>query len=92
MPGVKYFSYGGEVPASRLSPLLRRGWNILKSVQGPNDGMVAVSSARWGEYLGTIQADHFAQTPDAVFLRPGEDFDSLGFFSRLVEDLARRGF
>jgi triacylglycerol lipase len=92
MAGVKYFSYGAEVPATRLSPVLRRTWNILMPVEGPNDGLVASASARWGEYLGTLQADHFAQTPDAVFLRPGEDFDSLGFFSRLVEDLARRGF
>jgi triacylglycerol lipase len=91
-PGVRYFSYGGEAQGGRLSPVLRRAWNILSPVEGPNDGMVSVASARWGEYLGTIHADHFAQTPDAVYLRPGEDFDSLGFFSRLVEDLARRGF
>jgi triacylglycerol lipase len=92
MPGVQYFSYGGETPTARLSPVLRRAWNILTPVEGPNDGLVSVASARWGEYLGTVHADHFAQTPDAVMLRPGEDFDSLGFFTRLVEDLARRGF
>jgi triacylglycerol lipase len=92
MPGVKYFSYGGEVPATRVSPALRRSWNLLTPVEGPNDGLVSLASARWGEFLGTIHADHFAQTPDGLFLRPGEDFDSLGFFSRLVEDLARRGF
>jgi triacylglycerol lipase len=92
MPGVSYFSYGGEATPARLSPVLRRSWIILTPVEGPNDGLVSLASARWGEYLGTIHADHFAQTPDAVMLRPGEDFDSLGFFTRLVEDLARRGF
>ena len=92
MPGVQYFSYGGETPTARLSPVLRRAWNILTPVEGPNDGMVSVASAHWGEYLGTVHADHFAQTPDAVMVRPGEDFDSLGFFTRVVEDLARRGF
>ena len=71
-PKVRYFSFGGEVSPSRLSPVLRRAWNILTPVEGPNDGMVSISSARWGEYLGTIQADHFAQTPDAVFLRAGK--------------------
>ncbi|MBV9123384.1 MAG: hypothetical protein JO112_08510 [Planctomycetes bacterium] len=91
-PEVRYFSYGGEVSSARVSPMLRRPWHLLTVAEGPNDGMVSVASARWGEYLGTIHADHFAQTPDAIFLRPGEDFDSLGFFSRLVEDLARRGF
>ncbi len=92
VPGVQYFSFGGEVPASKLTPFLRRAWSILTPVEGPNDGLVSVASARWGEYLGTIQADHFAQTPDAVFLRSGENFDALGFFSRLLENLARRGF
>jgi triacylglycerol lipase len=92
MPQVRYFSFGGEVQPARLTPFLRRAWTILTQVEGPNDGLVSVASAHWGEYLGTIHADHFAQTPDGVFLRPGEDFDSLRFFVRLVEDLARRGF
>jgi triacylglycerol lipase len=92
MPGVRYFSYGGDVPQSRVSPALRRAWSLLMSTEGPNDGMVSVQSARWGEYLGTLHADHFAQTPDGRYIRAGEDFDALGFYSRLVEDLARRGF
>jgi triacylglycerol lipase len=92
MPGVHYFSYGGAVPHCRVSPILRRPWCLLTPVEGPNDGMVSVASAHWGEYLGDIEADHFAQTPDAVFLRPGEDFDALDFYLNLVEDLAYRGF
>jgi triacylglycerol esterase/lipase EstA (alpha/beta hydrolase family) len=92
VPGVRYFSYGGEVTPARLSPMLRRSWNILTPLEGPNDGLVSVASARWGEYLGTVHADHFGQTPDRVFLHPADDFDSLGFFCRLAEDLARRGF
>lgn len=92
MPGVRYFSYGGDVPQSRVSPALRRAWSLLTSTEGPNDGMVSIQSAHWGEYLGTLHADHFAQTPDGMYVRAGEDFDALGFYSRLVEDLARRGF
>lgn len=91
-PDVRYFSYGASVPLSRLSPILRRAWNIVRAVEGDNDGMVGTASAHWGQYLGTIAADHFAQTPDLVFVRPGEDFDVLGFYTRLLEDLARRGF
>ncbi len=91
-PDVRYFSYGASVPISRVSPILRRAWNILRVAEGENDGMVSTASAHWGHYLGTINADHFAQTPDLVFVRPGEDFDVLGFYTRLLEDLARRGF
>jgi hypothetical protein len=90
--GVRYFSYGAAVPQSRVSPLLRRSWSLLTPVEGPNDGVVSVASARWGEYLGTLAVDHFAQTPDGRFIRAAENFDSLGFFCRLVEDLAWRGF
>jgi triacylglycerol lipase len=92
MPGVRYFSFGGAVPMGHVTPVLRRAWNLLTTVEGPNDGMVSLASARWGEYLGTVHADHFAQTPDMAGVRPGEDFDALGFYTRLVENLARRGF
>jgi len=90
-PSVRYSSYAAEVAAARVSPALRRTWKLLHAVEGPNDGLVSVCSARWGECRGVLRADHFAQTPDGVFLRPGEDFDALGFYARLIEDLARSG-
>lgn len=90
-PGVYYFSFGGAVSPAHVTPVLRRAWNILAAVEGPNDGMVSAASARWGEYLGTLHVDHFAQTPDMTFVRPGENFDALGFYLRLLENLARRG-
>ena len=48
MPGVTYFSYGGAVPQSRVSPFLRRAWTILTPLEGPNDGMVSVASRAGG--------------------------------------------
>lgn len=90
-PGVRYFSYTASVPSSRISPLLRRAWNILTPAEGANDGLVSVRSAVWGEVIGTLSVDHFAQTPDGLFVRPGEHFDAVSFYSRLVEDLAHRG-
>jgi triacylglycerol lipase len=92
MPGVRYFSYGGAVPQERVCPMLRRPWQLLSAAEGPNDGMVSLASARWGEYLGTMNADHFAQTPDSTFLNPEQNFDSLGFCLKVIEDLAYRGF
>jgi triacylglycerol lipase len=90
-PGVRYFSYTAAVAPPRVTPLLRRAWNILTPLEGPNDGIVSVRSARWGEEVGRIAVDHFAQTPDGLFVRPDENFDTLGFYARLIEDLARRG-
>lgn len=62
-PGVTYFSLGGARPRNAeywapfmlLSPLLNR------VDPGPNDGLVTTASARWGEYLGTINFDHVDQ-------------------------------
>jgi triacylglycerol lipase len=90
-PGVRYFSYTAAVPSSRVSPLLRRAWNILTPAEGTNDGLVSTRSAVWGEVVGTLSVDHFAQTPDGLFVRPGENFDAVNFYSHLVEDLAHRG-
>jgi triacylglycerol lipase len=91
-PGVSYFSYGAAVPLSRVSPMLRRCWSLLTAAEGPNDGLVSVRSARWGEYRETLAVDHFAQSPDGMYIHPRETFDSVGFFTRLLEDLAWRGF
>ena len=92
MPGVAYFSFAGEVPVARVTAPLRRAWHLLTAAEGPNDGMVSLASARWGEYLGTVHADHFAQTPDMKFIHPYETFDPLAFYCRILETLARRGF
>jgi triacylglycerol lipase len=91
-PLVRYFSYGSSVSQVHCTPVLRRAWNLLNTVEGPNDGLVSVASARWGEYLGTLHVDHFAQTPDMAFVHPTETFDPLAFYFRLLQDLARRGF
>jgi triacylglycerol lipase len=89
---VHDFSYAAEVSPARLTPALRRAWNLISQVEGPNDGLVSSRSAQWGELLGVLHVDHFAQTPDGLFVRAGENFDALGFYARLIEDLARRGF
>ncbi|KAI3648368.1 hypothetical protein MP228_006222 [Amoeboaphelidium protococcarum] len=58
-PYVKYYSYGATIDnASYLSPL-RIPWDIVKAKEGENDGVVSVYSARWGQYVQTLKADHF---------------------------------
>src|SRR5262249_10471916 len=32
-PGVRYFSYGGAVTPARVTPLLRRSWNIITPLE-----------------------------------------------------------
>ena len=63
-PSVKYWSWMGETCVGGigcqdiLDPLLVFSFNTIYAVAGPNDGLVPQDSAKWGEYLGLIPADH----------------------------------
>lgn len=60
----------------------------------PNDGMVAVSSAIWGDFQGCIPADHLGEVGQVK--REGADpqtgFDHLRWYRNIAFDLARDGF
>ncbi|KZT53201.1 alpha/beta-hydrolase [Calocera cornea HHB12733] len=70
-PGVKYFSVAGRAgPLSILHPLwlpklimdaaAARDPDPDGDGDGGNDGLVSVKSARWGEFLGTLEdCDHW---------------------------------
>ncbi|KAL9115922.1 MAG: hypothetical protein Q9227_000290 [Pyrenula ochraceoflavens] len=52
-PNVKYFSYGATFEPSVWSAF-RVPHGIVAEQEGPNDGLVSVSSSRWGQYQGTL--------------------------------------
>lgn len=57
-PRVRYYSYG----AARELPFyhtLHIPQQIIKKLEGENDGLVSVQSAKWGQYLGTVPCDHW---------------------------------
>jgi triacylglycerol lipase len=51
--GVRYFSYGATVQPSYWSAFYRPQ-KIVQKLEGPNDGLVSVESAKWGKYKGTL--------------------------------------
>lgn len=53
-PGVQYFSWGAEFEPGLLD-LYRIPHSIILPKQGPNDGFIAIQSAKWGTYLGTLK-------------------------------------
>lgn len=71
MPDVSYFSFGAKVPdplaapasGHQAMPVWHPLWlphRIVTAAEGrDNDGLVSVSSARWGEYVGDIECDHW---------------------------------
>jgi triacylglycerol lipase len=86
---VDYSSYSSCRSPEELPFWLRRYGHVF---QEGNDGMVPVSSARWGRFRGVLRADHVELVgwslalPDARTLRP---FDHLPFWTRAsVEAIA----
>jgi triacylglycerol lipase len=50
---VKYFSWGASFEPGLLDTF-RWPHSVILAKEGPNDGLVSVHSARWGEYRGTL--------------------------------------
>jgi triacylglycerol lipase len=92
-PSVRYFSYAGQAGKGTgvpINPLLLVLNLPLYAREGPNDGFVSVESARWGEFLGTIGADHAAQV--GIKFLGNRSFDSHEFYRMVVARLAEEGF
>jgi triacylglycerol lipase len=55
---VKYFSISAARPWHRVPPFMIHSNKMIEALEGPNDGVVSVASATWGEHLGTWPCDH----------------------------------
>ncbi|KAK6456311.1 Alpha/Beta hydrolase protein [Scheffersomyces xylosifermentans] len=110
-PSVEYFSYGARFDPKWYS-LFNLTWHLLKyqraqqasgkSIPFDNDGMVAVESAKWGNYLGTLdEVDHLdlinwtnrARTAiDKVLLAKKPKFNAIALYLDIADNLSKRGF
>ena len=83
---VNYSSYASQRPLHELPFWLRPYGSVIPE---DNDGMVPVSSARWGTFRGTVRADHVEllgwslQLPDS---RSGRPFDHVPFWIRAATE------
>lgn len=92
-PDVEYWSYGcraGKGTDIPIAPIFRYFNSHLYDREGLNDGIVSVDSARWGEYLGTVDADHARQV--GIESRLAADFDANVFYASIAERLAEHGY
>ena len=90
-PDVYYASYAGcagRGTDTAISPALIVPNRVLYDAEGVNDGLVAVESAKWGDFRGTLAADHGRQVGFRLALG---DFDSKAFFLQVARELAARG-
>ncbi|KAG0267286.1 hypothetical protein DFQ27_008940 [Actinomortierella ambigua] len=58
-PTVAYYSYGASAGSIPLYMPLGLPWEVIKAKEGANDGLVSLSSAQWGQYVETVEADHW---------------------------------
>lgn len=90
---VVYRSFAGCAGKGTLrsmNPLLRPFNSMMYAREGVNDGLVSVASAKWGEYLGEIEADHAQQI--GIDLLPSSDFSSVEFIANQVAELGKMGY
>jgi triacylglycerol lipase len=60
VPGVRYRSVAGQCAPALLWPVLRLPARVVGAVEGPNDGVVSIASATYGEACDLWEADHLS--------------------------------
>ncbi len=60
VPSVRYFSVAGQCSWPWLGPEWLIPHEIVRRAEGPNDGLVSVASAKWGEQTDIWPGDHLS--------------------------------
>lgn len=98
-PRVQYFSIAGRTQLNPfvdvtqvdvVDPSMVASYGLVWTLEGGNDGLVAVDSAKWGAYLGEIPADH-ADEVGQWPLTPQPAFDHKSFYRQLAAFLRNDG-
>ena len=93
-PRVRYYSWMGETCIGGigcqdiLDPLLVFSYNTIFPFAGDNDGLVPFESAKWGEFLEPIPADHIDQIGQIAGVT-SLSYDHIEFFrqnARMLKD------
>lgn len=91
VPGFPYFSVAGvgHDTAPATTPILLLTHNhIDAATHEPNDGLVHLSSAKFGEFLGEWKADHFEAVGFSFDpFRPGAGFNPLPLVDGIIQRL-----
>lgn len=93
--GVYYQSYAANAKTAIGGQIMTPLWLAMKLAgYGANDGLVSVSSAKWGNYKGEITGwfgvNHMALVGLMSLPTPG--YDAPTFFVNIAADLKSKGF
>ncbi|KAI9344877.1 Alpha/Beta hydrolase protein [Obelidium mucronatum] len=104
---VHYNSYAAVAKISRLDPLYI-SQRVITMREGPNDGLVSLDSAKWGDFEGIVpNVDHWGLLPPRSLKRRRDSiadeienkkmaksggYCSLDFYMSVVDTLGAKGF
>lgn len=95
--GLYYQTYTSKIRYASNSVILEVPWLICLANEGDNDGLVSVSSAKWGNFRGVIEGawwsggvDHLNIVNQFFGVTPG--FDAPDFYVSMLSDLKEKGF
>jgi len=95
--GLYYQSWASKIRYASNSVILEIPWAIDLYYEGANDGLVSVTSAKWGNFRGIEDGalwsggvDHLNMVDQLFGITPG--FDAPDFMVGVVSDLKDRGF
>jgi len=94
---VTYQSWAAKVKTACPTLVLDPVWRLLRAAEGPNDGLVGVESAKWGDFKGVQSGawwspgcDHLNIIGHLFGVTPG--FSAPDFYVTIVADLKEQGF
>jgi triacylglycerol lipase len=94
-PRVYYQSWTSTIDSNYPSLVFAFMYKLTAAKEGPNDGVVSVDSAKWGNYRGLVfagsQMSHSDVADFHVYSYPGVP-DVLPFYVEMAADLKERGF
>jgi triacylglycerol lipase len=91
-PGVRYFSVAGRFDLDWTAPHWQLSSRIIEAKEGPNDGLVSVTSATWGEAHEVWEGDHASLVNRALVMSPARRrVDRLPQYAALLQRLADAG-
>jgi triacylglycerol lipase len=88
-PGVRYFSVAGRHVGSWLHPEWQLPHRIVTQCEGPNDGIVSLASASYGESSEVWEGNHLSLIH---WLHPPSGAGHAAGYPALVRRLADEGF
>ena len=94
---VAYQSYACVIDRNYPNFAWVRLWEKIHEKEGPNDGLVSVRSAQWGQYRGLVthEGKNLVSHADVIGMHQITGvfgFNEEKFFETIASDLVKRGF